>query len=256
MTEGATRPAEQDTAGAGPCAVCGGRTAVPYATTKGYDFVRCNGCGFVFLSPMPTQAELNELYSGDDGITADHYPKAKSRRGRAFWAAVRFLPYLRGRRALDIGCGGGFMVDAMRRMGARAAGVDISPGAIAYARKQFPKNRFWCESFETFDADGEQFDFIYSSEVIEHLNDLPTYMALLRKVAAPGARLFLTTPDIGSPRRPENVTDWDVFSPPRHVQFFDETTLARLFSGHGFGEAKRIPDKKVGLKMLFRRVPD
>src|SRR5205823_4265416 len=39
-----------------------------------------------------------------------------------------------GRRVLDLGCGGGFMSEAMARAGAGVIGVDPAPAAIAAAR--------------------------------------------------------------------------------------------------------------------------
>ena len=142
----------------------------------------------------------------------------------------------------------------MRRLGARTAGLDISPGSIAYARDAFPKVRFFEETFETFLARGETFDFIHSSEVIEHIGDVKTYMTFLAGIARPGAKLFLTTPDIAHPTVPEDVTAWDMFSPPRHVQFFSEATLTRLFDTYGFDIVKRFYKKGAPtLQVLARK---
>lgn len=79
----------------------------------GYQFARCGHCGFVYLDPMPSSQALAALYDGGagGGITAEAYPKAESRLRRARVRAFRFWRHLRGRDVLDIGCGGGFMVE-------------------------------------------------------------------------------------------------------------------------------------------------
>lgn len=237
-----------------PCRVCGGRDAAPYAAKDGYRFVRCGGCGFVYLDPMPSPRTLAALYGGDAGeISAERYPKAASRMRRARIKALRFARYFRGGKALDIGCGGGFVVEAMRRRGAWAAGLDIDARAIAYARGHFPDCAFFCEDFATFAARGLVFDFVYCSEVIEHLPDLDGFMRLLAGALRPGGRVFLTTPDIGHRRVPADVTAWDMFSPPRHVQFFDVQTIRILFARYGFEILRRYPNRKPGLQVLARR---
>jgi 2-polyprenyl-3-methyl-5-hydroxy-6-metoxy-1,4-benzoquinol methylase len=237
------------------CAICGGAQAVFYARQDGYDYVACRDCGFVFLFPMPSAEDLSRIYNEDsDSFGVGRYPKARSRRRRALLRALGLWPYFVGRDVIDVGCGGGFMVDAMRRLGARASGLDIGAGAIAHARDAFPRGHFYAETFEAFLRRGLQFDFIHSSEVIEHIGDPRGYMAFLAGVARPGARVFLTTPDIAHAAVPEDVTDWDMVAPPRHVQFFTEATLTRLFDDFGFDIVKRYAKKHAPtLQVLARK---
>ena len=235
------------------CPICDGVQTAFYARQDAYDFVACRSCGFVFLFPMPDDAALAAVYD-DSAFGVDRYPKARSRMRRATMRALRLWPHFMAKDAIDVGCGGGFVAEAMRRLGARTAGLDISPGSIAYARDAFPKVRFFEETFETFLARDETFDFIHSSEVIEHIGDVKTYMTFLAGIARPGAKLFLTTPDIAHPTVPEDVTAWDMFSPPRHVQFFSEATLTRLFDTYGFDIVKRFYKKGAPtLQVLARK---
>ena len=235
------------------CPICEGVQTAFFARKDAYDFVVCRNCGFVCLYPKPDEAALAALYD-DTAFSVGRYPKAKSRMRRAMLRALRLWPHFVGRDAIDVGCGGGFVAESMRRLGARSAGLDISPGSIAYARNAFPRVRFFEESFETFQVRGEMFDFIHSSEVIEHIGSVKSYMTFLGAIARPGAKLFLTTPDIAHSRVPEDVTAWDMFSPPRHVQFFSETTLTRLLDAYGFDIQKRFYKKDAPtLQVLARK---
>lgn len=234
------------------CQVCEGASADAYASVDDWTYVRCNNCGFVYLAPMPTQAELNRLYQSDDAVAAGAYPKARSRRRRALLRALRLWRHLRHQRVIDVGCGGGFMVEACRRVGASASGLDIDEAAINYARQAFPGNTFYAASFDAFDP-AQTFDVVYSSELIEHVARLDDYMKLMRRLTRSGSKVLITTPDIGSPKVPQPVAEWDVFGPPYHVQFFDQHNLARLFERYGFRALARLPDNKTGLKMLFCR---
>ena len=203
---------------------------------------------------MPQPAELTRQYMAPGGgIDADTYPKAASRFRRARIKARRFAPLICDRDVIDIGCGGGFMVEAMRRVGGRAAGLDINPQAIVYAERQFPENRFFCGDLAAFEGHEAAFDFVYSSEVIEHVPDVTRYMALLARITRPGGHVYITTPDIGHGRVPRDVASWDLFCPPVHVQFFTAASLRILFDRHGFGIRRKYFKLKPGLQILAER---
>lgn len=240
------------------CPVCLGTGSAPFVEKNGYPFLKCPDCGYIFCHPRPTQNQLAEVYSKGDGahgISEDHFPKASSRKRRAFFNALKLWRYVRGKRVLDLGCGGGFVVDAMRRVGASdAVGIDINPNAIDYAKKHFPRCAFHLGSFDQVGDVARDFDFVYSSEVIEHVEDVEAYVGFLNCAIKPGGVLFLTTPDIASSQVPENPADWPTFDPPQHIQFFKEATLVHLLSRFGFQPIKRTADKGgAGLKLLFRK---
>ena len=234
------------------CPLCGERDHSPFQMVDGYRFRRCRKCAFVFLSPMPDNIVLESMYNQDRVISADFYPKAATRYRRALRLALRLWPYARGRTLLDLGCGGGFQVGAFRKLGIRAAGLDISEPSIAFARRRFRDATFFCEDFVSFNKRSNKYGFIFSSEVIEHVTDLDSYMDLLGDITERSGYVYITTPDIGSPQVPSDVLEWDVFCPPRHVQFFTENNLVRLFEARGFAFVRRFPDRKAGLRVLFR----
>lgn len=236
------------------CLVCTNHEVHNYHLIDGYQFVRCEDCEFVFTHPMPPQEVLNKLYTDDAVTTETFYPKSSSRRRRAFFQAWRLRKYVKGgKRANDIGCGGGFLVEGLRLMGADAHGFDINEQSISYARARFPKCRFFVNSYDQLVAIEEPFDFVYSSEVIEHVGDLDVYMSLLAKLTREGGFVYITTPDMGSPNRPANVLDWDPFGPPQHIQYFNEANLCILFERYGFSFVRKLPDKKTGLKVVFAK---
>jgi len=236
------------------CPMCRAAAAGSFARKNGYALSRCAACGFLFVDPVPTPADLARLYRAEAGITADSYPKASSRFRRAFIKAVKFARYIRGRDAIDVGCGGGFVAEAMRRVGARAMGLDISERAIAYARRRFPACEFACGTLEDFQKTGRSFDFVYCSEVIEHVADADAFVAALARICRPGGRLFVTTPDIGHWRVPKDLVSWSLVDPPRHVRYFNAESLGLLLGRHGFALRRKIFKHKPGLQVLAERL--
>lgn len=146
------------------------------------------------------------------------------------------------------------MADAMRIFGANAVGADLDERAIQFARRRFPRTSFEVASVSALAGEIEPVDFVYCSELIEHVPDLADFMNSLAALVVTGGYAYVTTPDCGSRRRPAAIEDWEMVSPPVHVQLFNAANLASLFQRYGFGVAKRFRDRKTGLKVLFRKV--
>ncbi len=235
------------------CQVCGGR-GLPYVTHEGMVLRRCPDCGLVFMDPMPDAATISALYTDAyKEATEGYFAKVESRmrrcRGRARWLARR-AP---GRRFLDVGCNGGFMAEAMRERDFETLGIDPDPVSIAWAREHYPGNRFYITSAERFVPEGEPFDVVYCSEVIEHSADVNRFVSSIAALMAPGGVLFLTTPDISHWRRPRDLAEWDGFAPPSHCLYFSPSNLARLLSRHGLRIVHHRPAFKPGIKVLARK---
>ncbi|HUF35762.1 MAG TPA: class I SAM-dependent methyltransferase [Gemmatimonadales bacterium] len=74
-----------------------------------------------------------------------------------------------GKRALDFGCMDGVFTLRLQQLGGEAVGYDISPAAIAQA-KQF-RGSAARPVFTTVPPGPGQFDLIYCSEALEHVED-------------------------------------------------------------------------------------
>ncbi|MGE3877356.1 MAG: bifunctional 2-polyprenyl-6-hydroxyphenol methylase/3-demethylubiquinol 3-O-methyltransferase UbiG, partial [Parvibaculaceae bacterium] len=99
-----------------------------------------------------------------------------------------------GKRVLDLGCGGGFMAEALAQKGALVTGIDLSPGAIAIARKHAEANGLaigYTEGAgENLAFAGRCFDVVVCVDVLEHVADLDRVIAEIHRVLKPGG-LFL-----------------------------------------------------------------
>jgi len=199
---------------------------------------------------MPPQESLNEQYTYPGTEAEPTYDKASSRMRRALLKLPRFFAYAYKRDTLDLGCGGGFVAAVLALVARSSTGIDISRNAINYARKRFHRPEFVCSNFADLLNIGKRFDFIYSSEVIEHVSDVNLYMQVLQHLIKPGGYVYITTPDSGHPDVPDDISQWDVFAPPIHVQFFNRETVSVLFARYGFTIRKFYRNKKPGLIFL------
>lgn len=100
----------------------------------------------------------------------------------------------RGKSVLDLGCGGGFMSEALAQRGAKVIGVDPSQPAIAIARKHAEATSLAIDyrtgTGESLPVTESSVDIVLCVDVLEHVRDLDTVLDEVRRVLKPGG-LFL-----------------------------------------------------------------
>ena len=238
------------------CPVCGSSATRPFTKKNGYSFLKCKNCELVFIHPELPPGDLAPLYSEQGAPEkGSRYPydKMEHRRQRAIVRAMRLAKYFVGKDAIDVGCGGGYMVDAMKRRGARTAvGLDLDPEAIKFARDHHhPEAIFYCESTGEFLKRGMTFDFGHSSQVIEHVGNFNDFVADWAQLVRPGGYFFLKTPDRKHWRTGEHPETWP--NPPHYTQYFSRKNIVILLEKHGFAVVKTFFNLKPAMEVIARR---
>ena len=115
-------------------------------------------------------------------------------------AARHFGRPLAGLRVLDVGCGGGLMSEALAREGASVVGIDASAGNIGAARRHAASDPAVAARLDYRHGDpasalqpGERFDLVLALEVVEHVDDVPAFLAQVAATVAPGGLLVAST---------------------------------------------------------------
>ncbi len=98
-----------------------------------------------------------------------------------------------GRRILDVGCGAGQVVEQLGRRGHLARGVDVCEPAIQMARRRGARCSLYDGARLPF-GEGE-FDAVGAFNVLEHVDEPEDFLAELVRVAAPGGRLVVSSPN-------------------------------------------------------------
>jgi 2-polyprenyl-6-hydroxyphenyl methylase/3-demethylubiquinone-9 3-methyltransferase len=111
---------------------------------------------------------------------------------------VRDRARLAGARALDVGCGGGLLSEAMAGEGAEVTALDLSPQLIDVARLHLLESGrrvdYRLQSVEALaDEMPGRFDVITCMEMLEHVPDPGSVLAACARLLRPGGQLFLST---------------------------------------------------------------
>ncbi len=231
------------------CPICANDTSTPFGTKNGYTLERCTRCDSLYVNPMPSAAELAAFYQ-DYHKTAQYRAKLASKIRRAKNRIRRIQWRRQGKSFIDVGCNVGFAVEAARRLGFEAIGVDVDEVAINEARGLFPAARFEVADVLDLAASGEVFDVVYCSEVVEHLADPGPFVAALRQILAPGGRSFITTPNIAHRSLPDDLMTSDEIRPPEHLLYFTPDSLRGLLERAGFRSTQIQWTNKPTLKII------
>ncbi len=105
---------------------------------------------------------------------------------------------LAGRDALDVGCGGGILAEAMARRGARVTGIDLADKPLKVAQLHLLESRlevrYDLASAEDYaDTHAGAFDVLTCMEMLEHVPDPASALAACARLLRPGGRAFFST---------------------------------------------------------------
>ena len=115
---------------------------------------------------------------------------------RLAWIAAR-AP-LAGRKALDVGCGGGILAEAMAGGGAEVCGIDLSDQALKVAQlhlleSKLPVRYEAVSAEELAGRDPGGFDIVTCMELLEHVPDPASTVAACARLLKPGGHAFFST---------------------------------------------------------------
>lgn len=102
-----------------------------------------------------------------------------------------------GKEVLDLGCGGGFMAEALAQRGASVVGVDPAEDAILAAQRHAASMGLLITysrgTAERIPLEDDSVDIVVSVDVLEHVADLEASLNEIKRVLRPGGFFIFDT---------------------------------------------------------------
>jgi 2-polyprenyl-6-hydroxyphenyl methylase/3-demethylubiquinone-9 3-methyltransferase len=105
---------------------------------------------------------------------------------------------LKGKRVLDVGCGGGILSESMYARGADVTGIDLGEKALKVAQlhqmESGAKVDYRLVAVETLaEEQPESFDVVTCMEMLEHVPDPAAVIGACARLVKPGGTVFFST---------------------------------------------------------------
>jgi 2-polyprenyl-3-methyl-5-hydroxy-6-metoxy-1,4-benzoquinol methylase len=228
-----------------PCIVCSKRHSVLIKVENQLPVVRCRNCGLIYADAQrhdetEFQAHHYEaLYSDCENDRSDEHESRKVL-FKKFLESKKGKRLLEGKRGiLDIGCGRGFFLHLLSRLGLKEIyGIDTSENAVQFLEKIYGISGF-AGKLEGAHVGDDYFDLITLWDVLEHVPAPRVMLTEIRRILKKGGSLFIRVPNAHYLLLKHYV--WGkmlgrekCFIPRFHYYNFSPKNLERILKEEGF----------------------
>ena len=226
-------------------------------TSNGHRFhvVECSQCALIRLDPMPSAVEIASFYPEDYWWEPDASASgwlAEIYRQFVLLDHVHFVTHDIDRDGLilDVGCGGGSLVHALRGRALKAFGLDVVAGATRSAHARYDVSAVQGLVHEAPFPPGI-FSTITLCHVLEHVPDPIALLEDVGRMLRPGGKLFVQVPNAACWQFLLLGSRWSGVDAPRHLFHFRSSDLEQLLDATGFDVQRRkffsLRDNPAGL---------
>lgn len=236
----------------GHCVFCASRDYREVVIRQdGLPIQECAACGLAFVDPRPSPQQLKKYYgrgyfSGEKDFF--HGKDYCLERDKAIESGVvtgyREITSnfeLKGKTILDIGCASGALLSALKIHSPKElVGVDTAEYPVSFGRERYGLD-LHCATLDEANLPAEHFDLVTLIDVIEHVEDLNSFLLQLQRVLAPGGSVFIITPNYAAYFLARQ--QWTcLYKDFEHLQYFSATSIKDLCATTGLSVMKSWTD--------------
>lgn len=206
-------------------------------TKEKFDLYACDDCDAKFQYPFIPEEEVGKYYPGEDyhpfNVNHTLISPSKKRNPQSNYIALLMERHSKDDTfsLIDVGCGGGSFLNSVKHYfpKARIFGVDVSEIAISNLKKIGIDG----EAGSLYDLKADHpFDYIVSSQVLEHLNRPHDFIAKISSIAHENSIIMIDVPATDSYSARKYGRSWVHWDLPRHSILYSKKSLSMLFSNY------------------------
>jgi ubiquinone/menaquinone biosynthesis C-methylase UbiE len=144
-----------------------------------------------FTKPLGIATE-REVRASYDAL----HKRSSLRESRSHYRWVlKVLSPEKGKKLLDVACGGGYFLREAEETGVESCGIDISTVAVKQARQSAPKSAVLCGNGENLPFRDEVFDYTVNLGSLEHFINPEKGVTEMARVLKKGGKALLLLPN-------------------------------------------------------------
>lgn len=229
------------------CPVCGSASIQPALEAKDYTVSEktfpiwhCGSCTARFTQDIPEKEDIGSYYQSDnyishsdtkEGLVNRLYHRIRAITLRSKRNLITSQSGLSKGRLLDIGCGTGAFLHAMKESGWSIQGLEPDPGAREKAANLYGLDVQPIEALESLSPGS--FDVITLWHVLEHVYDPSAYVVEFKRLLKPGGLLVVAVPNYTSYDAESYGAFWAAYDVPRHLSHFSPQSMQLLMKKGG-----------------------
>ena len=220
------------------CILCGISPERQVYRNGSWQYHQCGTCGLVWLHPRPSADDVLSAYDTYLPVELDEIDGWQNMIAPVVDAAAELVldnTKTGGTRLLDIGCGYGFFLKKMARLGWNVEGIEVSKPGRDYARQELglyihPK------PLEAMAFPSEHFDAVTLFYVIEHVLDPFSILKEVYRILKPNGVLLLRWPHSTPVVKLLGplAKKFDIYHTPFHLYDFNPQAMRELVERAGF----------------------
>lgn len=111
---------------------------------------------------------------------------------------INTISPVKGKRILDVGCGGGILAEALALLGADVTGIDLADASLNVAKIHQLESGVSVDykkisAEELAETEAEQFDIVTCLEMLEHVPDPASIVSACTQLLKPGGDIYFST---------------------------------------------------------------
>ena len=208
----------------------------------------CRSCTLRFTQDTPGGDGRQHYYKSENYISHTNTSKGWINRmylmirNRTMKTKRRLIERISGLRnglLLDVGSGTGTFVNTMREHGWMVTGLEPDADARAIANKNYKLQLL--DENEMYNLPHHSFDIITLWHVLEHVDDLTSFLKQARQLLKDSGSIFIAVPNYTSYDAGDYKNSWAAYDVPRHLYHFSPKSMKVLVEKNGMKIEKYRP---------------